>query len=157
MFISCTTVLVRLTFLDLCNNPVYCCSCPFGLSALLVGPVLLLLLTGAGGQVWAFVPTAASSLLSPTTTSHCLTTSRTATTAAGHLRALGTNRPPVAGITTAAGVWIWAVPLPAWPSYLGDDTGLNSPRTESGRPIRDGDLGQRAERRLIIKEKLWSP
>lgn len=31
------------------------------------------------------------------------------------------------------------MPLPAWPSYLGDDTGLNSPRTESGRLMRDGD------------------
>lgn len=31
------------------------------------------------------------------------------------------------------------MPLPTWPSYLGDDTGLKSPRTESGRLGGEGE------------------
>lgn len=47
------------------------------------------------------------------------------------------------------------MPLSAWPGYLGDDTGLNSPRTESGRLLRGGDLGWRADRHLIIKTDIF--
>lgn len=128
------------TFLDLCKDPI--CRRSLGLPALLVGPVLLLLLAGAGGRVRAS-PT--SFLLSPAATARHVPTS--GATAAGHLQALGTNGPPVTGIATAAGVWIWGVPLPAWSGNLGDDTGLNSPRRESGRV---GDLKQRAQSHLLI-------
>lgn len=141
------TLFVILTFLDFCNNPIHgcssCCCRSLGLSAFLVGPVLLLLLTRTGGQVRAVFSATASSLLSSTTVAHRLTPGHTTTAAAGHLQALGTDRPPVARVTTTAGVWIWGVPLPAWPGYLGDDAGLNSPRTESGRLVRDGDLKHR--------------
>lgn len=134
---------VSLTFLDFSKDPIhYCSPRSLGLSALLVVPVLLFLFAGAGGQVWAVFPAIGPLLLSPPTPAHRLTTGHATTTAsaAGHLQALGTDRLPVTGIATAAGVWIWGVPLPAWPGYLGDDTGLNSPRTESGRLMREGDL-----------------
>lgn len=47
------------------------------------------------------------------------------------------------------------MPLSAWPGYLGDDTGLNSPRTESGRLWGGGDLRWRAHRHLIIKTVIF--
>lgn len=138
---------VQLTFLDLSDDPVHGCGCPLGLPALLVRSVLLLLLAGAGGQVRAVLPGAAtSSSSSATSTTSLVATAaaahRLATTAAGHLQALGTDRPPVARIATAAGVWIRVVSLPAWPGYLGDDAGLIAPRRESGKPVGRDEGGE---------------
>lgn len=39
--------------------------------------------------------------------------------------------------------------LPAWPGYLGDDSGLIAPRRESGKPVGRDSLGKTAHRRTI--------
>lgn len=155
---------VQLTFLDLSDDPVHGCGCPLGLPALLVRSVLLLLLAAAGGQIGAVLPGAASS---STTTTSLVATAAAAhhltTTAAGHLQALGTDRPPVARIATAAGVWIRVVSLSAWPGYLGDDAGLIAPRRESGKPVGRvrGGRGRVWERRhtdtVIQQENVEQP
>lgn len=112
-------VTLLLTFLGLWSNGTSGGALSF--PTFLVGPVFLFLFAGAAWVV--------GSALDPPTTR----LSR-ASAAAGHFQPLSADWPSVARLTpaAAAGVWFWAVSLPARSSYLGDVLGQNTPRTKSG-------------------------